>query len=90
MEDEAEAKRAISALNGKEVLGRAMVVEPSTRVKGRGPNRRSRYERHLVATRVTSSAQCGVGGRCVWRFFFLDVDEPSYLGNIWSIVIGYK
>ncbi|XP_037084041.1 RNA-binding protein 4-like isoform X2 [Pollicipes pollicipes] len=40
MEDEAEAKRAITALNGKEVCGKSMVVELSTGLNKRGMAKR--------------------------------------------------
>ncbi|XP_037071302.1 RNA-binding protein lark-like [Pollicipes pollicipes] len=42
MEDESEAKRAIAALNGREVCGKAMVVELSTGLNKRGMARRGR------------------------------------------------
>ena len=42
MEDESEAKRAITALNGRTVRGKPMVVEMSTGVKRRSQSRRGR------------------------------------------------
>ena len=42
MDDESDAKRAIAALNGKEVCGKSMVVELSTGLNKRGLARKGR------------------------------------------------